>query len=91
MALNGEVYTPPSQQAQPARLPPDAEKWRSWWVIPLWVGVGIIVVSVSLMYAALRSSIDEIILALVDHSATPENPAFISVNDEEDGENVQIL
>lgn len=162
----GEVYSHPSHQNLPEGLPPDAEKWRSWWVIPLWVGVGFTVVAGSLMYTALQSSgigfwflcaslpftlglilmvlawqsrsapwlhlriqrrpdqspgqvamsfplpirltawffrtfqgripglkntsIDEIILAL-DHAATPENPVFISVNDEKDGENVQIF
>jgi len=36
-----------------------------------------------------NTSIDEMILAL-DHSANPESPIFISVN-EEDGESVQIF
>lgn len=162
----GEVHSHPGQQNQPAGLPPEAEKWRRWWIIPLWIGVGLIVLAGSLMYAALQSSgmgfwflcagsaftfglivtvlawqsrtarwlhlriqqrpgqspgrialsfplpirltawffrtfrdripgmqhtsLDEIILAL-DHTATPENPVFISVNDEEEGESVQIF
>jgi hypothetical protein len=165
-SVAGEDYSHPLHQNHPEGLPPDAEKWRSWWVIPLWVGVGITIVAGSLMYTALQSSgigfwflcasvpftlglillvlawqsrsarwlhlriqqrpgqspgqialsfplpirltawffrtfqkwipglknssIDEIILAL-DHAATPENPVFISVNDEKDGENVQIF
>ena len=24
--------------------PPDVEKWRRWWTIPLWIGVGITVI-----------------------------------------------
>lgn len=161
----GEVYSHPSG-SEPTGLPPDAAKWRSWWIIPLWIGVGITVMGGILMYTALQSSgigfwfvgagllftlglilmimawqsrtarwlhlriqqrpghtperialsfplpirltawffrtfrghipgiqntsIDEIILAL-DQSATPENPIFISIDDEDEGENVQIF
>jgi hypothetical protein len=161
----GEVYSHPSGSER-TELPPDIEKWRRWWVVPLWVGVGITVLGGSLMYAALQSggigfwflcaglpftlglvliilawqsrtsrwlhlriqqrpghsperialsfplpirltawffrtfrdripgmqntSIDEIVMAL-DQSANPESPLYISVNDEEAGENVQIF
>ncbi len=163
--MTGEVYLHPSESDRP-ELPPDVDKWRRWWIIPLWTGVGVTMIGSILMYAALQSSgmgfwfvfaslffalglvliilawqsrtarwlhlrirqrpghtperialsfplpirltawffrtfrdripgiqntsIDEVILAL-DHSATPENPLYISVNDEEDGENVQIF
>ncbi len=40
----------------PAKAAPDlgasAQKWRRWWWIPLWVGVGITVISAGLMYWA---------------------------------------
>lgn len=39
-----------------ASIPPEAEKWRDYWVIPLWTGVGIIVVGGLLMYWAQTSS-----------------------------------
>lgn len=146
-------------------LPADAKKWRSWWVYPFWVGVGITVIGALLMVQAVQASgigagfvcagvpftvglivlilawqsrsarwlhlrvqqrpgerpqkiaisfplplrltawflrtfrsripgmpeqnLDEI-LAAVGTSATPENPIYIEVNDEEDGEKVQI-
>ena len=37
---------PPAAYAAPAR-------WKNWWLIPLWVGVGVTVISSMLMYLAL--------------------------------------
>jgi len=41
---------------EPTKATPDlgasAQKWRRWWWIPLWVGVGITVISAGLMYWA---------------------------------------
>jgi hypothetical protein len=146
-------------------LPPSAEKWRQWWTIPLWIGVGITLVGSLFMYAVFLSNgfgfwflcagvpftfgllliilavesrrakwlhlrvqqepgskpqhiafsfplplgfsawffrtfgryipslqdtaIDEIITAL-GKSATPENPVYVSVNEGEHGEKVEI-
>ena len=39
-----------------AGLPPDAEKWRRWWVIPLWIGVGLTVLGGVLLYAAVQAA-----------------------------------
>ncbi|MEW5870535.1 MAG: hypothetical protein AB1894_14770 [Chloroflexota bacterium] len=39
-----------------ASIPPEAEKWRSYWTIPLWIGVGVVVVGGLLMYWAQTSS-----------------------------------
>lgn len=39
-----------------ASLPPDAAKWRRWWVIPLWIGVGFTVVGGVLLYAAVQAA-----------------------------------
>lgn len=50
----GEVFSQPPGNER-SELPPDAEQWRRWWVIPLWAGVGTSVVGGSLMYAALQS------------------------------------
>lgn len=33
-------------------LPEDLEKWKRWWMIPMWVGVGVLVLSAIWMYAA---------------------------------------
>ena len=40
----------------PAEMPPDARKWRRWWTIPLWIGVGLSVVGGVLLYAAVQST-----------------------------------
>ncbi|MBN2549296.1 MAG: hypothetical protein JXB15_09070 [Anaerolineales bacterium] len=40
----------------PIGLPPDAGKWRRFWLIPLWVGVGITVLGGALMYRAFDAS-----------------------------------
>jgi hypothetical protein len=37
-------------------LPADANKWRQWWIIPLWVGVAITVSGGFLMYWAQQSA-----------------------------------
>ena len=36
-------------------MPSDVDKWRRWWTIPLWIGVGITVIGGGLMYAAMQS------------------------------------
>lgn len=33
-------------------LPEDAQKWKQWWVIPLWIGVAILISGGFLMYRA---------------------------------------
>ena len=50
----GEVFSHPSKSER-SELPADVEKWRRWWILPLWAGVGVTVVGGSLMYAALQS------------------------------------
>jgi len=37
-------------------LPPDARKWKGWWMIPLWIGVAITVSGGFLMYQAQLTS-----------------------------------
>lgn len=39
-----------SRSGSSTPLPSDVEKWRRWWMIPLWVGIGITVVCGALMY-----------------------------------------
>ena len=36
--------------------PEDIKKWKRWWVIPMWIGVGITVIGGALMYAAFARS-----------------------------------
>lgn len=35
---------------------PEIEKWRRWWMIPLWIGVGITIIASLLMFWAYQSS-----------------------------------
>jgi len=44
------------QAEQPRSLPPDARRWRRWWMIPFWIGVGITVSGAMLMYWAQQTS-----------------------------------
>ncbi len=49
-----EIYHP-----EPLPNPPDPEemkKWKRWWVIPMWIGVGITVIGSALMYSAFAAS-----------------------------------
>lgn len=45
-----EVYQPKRSE-----FPPNLKKWRYWWMIPLWVGVGITVFGALLMFLALQA------------------------------------
>lgn len=158
----GEVLQPPASTDQ---LPFDAARIRRWWVVPLWIGVGITVIAGLLMYWANQAqgigfwfacasvpfalglllmilavqsrtarwlylrveqpqdewprtiqlgfplpirpaawllrilkgripnmpdiAVDEMLLAL-GRSATPENPFYVQVDDDDDGEKVEI-
>jgi len=65
-ARSAEIPAPEPEPAyeepvpEPAKAAPDlgasAQKWRRWWWIPLWVGVGITVISGGLMYLAYARS-----------------------------------
>jgi hypothetical protein len=160
-----EAADAPQPAVSPEQLPFDATRIRRWWVVPLWIGVGITVIAGMLMYWAnqaqgigfwfacasvplasglllivlavqsrsarwlylrveqpkdewprliqlgfplpIRSAawlfrllkgripnlpdiaIDEILLT-VGRNATPENPFYIQVDDDEDDEKVEI-
>jgi hypothetical protein len=48
---------PPSQPSgPPPDLGKDARRWRNYWWIPLWIGVGITAISALFMYLAYESS-----------------------------------
>ncbi len=48
----GEMIGNPPPDNTPFR----PSKWANWWMVPLWIGVGIAVTGAVLMYGALRSS-----------------------------------
>lgn len=37
-------------------MPSDTERWRKWWMIPLWVGVGVTIIGAVLMFFAWRAA-----------------------------------
>lgn len=54
-----ETFTGDIEVLPPGPTPPSAdeiEKWKRWWVIPLWIGAGITVVGGLLMYWALSAN-----------------------------------
>jgi hypothetical protein len=51
-----EVLDEEDVQQETPSIDPGMDKWRNWWWIPMWVGVGIMVVSALLMYWAWESS-----------------------------------
>jgi len=48
------VYHPDPMPSAPD--PQEIKKWKRWWVIPMWIGVGITVLGGALMYGAYASS-----------------------------------
>jgi hypothetical protein len=54
-----EVFDDDGEVLHPEPTPPsdeEIEKWKRWWVIPLWIGAGITVVGGLLMYWALSAN-----------------------------------
>ncbi|HBX70976.1 MAG TPA: hypothetical protein DEH25_16765 [Chloroflexi bacterium] len=49
-----EVYHPEPMPTSPDLG--DIKKWKRWWVIPMWIGVGITVIGGALMYGAFARS-----------------------------------
>jgi len=48
--------SPSAIPASPASPPDDAKKWRRWWMIPLWIGVGVAAFGGLFMALAYQSS-----------------------------------
>ena len=46
----------PTTYTRPSGLPPDAKKWKGFWMIPLWIGVAFTALGSWLMYLAIESS-----------------------------------
>ena len=47
---------PYEADAEPMPEPPDFDKWRSWWVVPMWVGVGITVIGGAILFAVYQAA-----------------------------------
>jgi hypothetical protein len=54
----GAEYRAPAEEVQNLRtsLPPDIEKWRRWWMIPMWAGVGMTILGGLLMFWAQQAA-----------------------------------
>jgi hypothetical protein len=55
-----EASAAPAERSAPEPAPaspsiPDTSGWRNWWMIPLWIGLGIVVFGGALMYWAYRA------------------------------------
>lgn len=50
--MEAEIYRDSSEASWPA----EAEKWRRWWMIPLWIGVGVVAIAGLLMLWAFQAS-----------------------------------
>jgi hypothetical protein len=47
---------PVSGEVLEAKFQPEIEKWKRWWIIPLWIGVGITIIGSLLMFWAYQST-----------------------------------
>jgi hypothetical protein len=54
--VEGEVYPGSGTSSEAGSFPADAEKWRRWWMIPLWIGVGIVAIAGLFMLWAYQSA-----------------------------------
>ena len=62
--LKSPAHTPDSEPAEEPQsgdviadtFDPEIERWKRWWMIPLWVGVGITVIGGLLMVWAYQAS-----------------------------------
>lgn len=54
-APTGEEDLPPRHSQTSPNLGKGAKHWRNWWLIPLWIGVGLTVISALLMFIAYQS------------------------------------
>jgi hypothetical protein len=54
--LTGAAEPPTAMPASPPSLPDDAQKWKRWWMLPLWIGVAFAVFGGLFMALAYQSS-----------------------------------
>jgi len=54
--ISGGDSSIPTAKARSAGLPPDAIKWKGFWLVPLWIGVAFTGLGGWLMYLAIESS-----------------------------------
>ena len=52
-ALSADEAAPAA--AEPPATNPDLDYWRRWWIVPMWVGTGVLLVGALLMFAAYQT------------------------------------
>jgi hypothetical protein len=55
-ALSAAEAAEPLPAAVPSIPDPDLEHWRRWWLVPMWAGIGVLLVGALLMFLAYQSS-----------------------------------
>ncbi|MCC7358594.1 MAG: hypothetical protein IT317_03905 [Anaerolineales bacterium] len=56
-AAEAAAPAPEAARPAPAALPAeDLNRWRRWWIVPMWIGAGIVLLGALLMYAALATT-----------------------------------
>lgn len=55
VSANGDA-DPISGEVLDETFQPEIEKWKRWWIIPLWIGVGITIIGSLLMFWAYQST-----------------------------------
>jgi hypothetical protein len=52
LEMEDEERAPTGEEQAPAFVEEDFQRWKSWWLIPFWLGVGITVLGAGLMFWA---------------------------------------
>ncbi len=55
---SGEAAAQPAAAAsEPAQAPPDPglDRWRPWWIVPMWAGIAVLLVGALLMFGAYQA------------------------------------
>ena len=52
--LSADATAPVADETAPAANP-DLDYWRRWWIVPMWVGIGVLLVGAVLMFAAYQA------------------------------------
>ncbi len=52
----GEAQAAPAAAATATAAPPDFDRWRRWWLVPLWAGVGVLLLGALLMFWAISTA-----------------------------------
>src|SRR5258706_15386207 len=54
LGADDAAAVPATAEAAPA-AGPDLDYWRRWWLVPMWAGIGVLLVGAGLMFAAYQA------------------------------------